>query len=68
MAVIATRWLGGMRALFPEEPLWLGLALQSVRYGLVGLWIILVWPWLSVKVGLTACESQRESRGDEAAR
>jgi membrane-associated phospholipid phosphatase len=58
----------GLRALFPQEPLWLGLALQSVRYGLAALWIILVWPWLSVKVGLAACESQRESRGGETGR
>lgn len=58
----------GLRALFPEDPLWLGLALQSVRYGLAALWIILVWPWLSVKIGLTACESQRKSRSDETGR
>jgi membrane-associated phospholipid phosphatase len=48
----------GLRAILPREPLWLGLALQGVRYGLAILWAILVWPWLFVKAGLAARESR----------
>jgi membrane-associated phospholipid phosphatase len=48
----------GLRAILPQEPLWLGLVLQAVRYGLAMLWAILVWPWLFVKIGLAARESQ----------
>jgi membrane-associated phospholipid phosphatase len=50
-------WMG-LRVIFPEEPLMLGLALRMVRYGLAMLWAILVWPWLFLKIGLGARESQ----------
>ncbi|MGE5602268.1 MAG: phosphatase PAP2 family protein [Nitrososphaerales archaeon] len=51
VAVLAGIWLG-LRAVFPREPLALGLGLRMVRYGLAMLWAILVWPWLFVKLGL----------------
>lgn len=44
-------WMG-LRVLFPQEPLVLGLALRMVRYGLAMLWAIALWPWLFVRVGL----------------
>lgn len=44
-------WMG-LRILFPQEPLVLGLALRMVRYGLAMLWAIVLWPWLFVRVGL----------------
>lgn len=44
-------WMG-LRILFPQEPLALGLALRMVRYGLAMLWAIALWPWLFVRVGL----------------
>jgi membrane-associated phospholipid phosphatase len=51
VAVLAGIWMG-LRAIFPQEPLALGLGLRMVRYGLAMLWAILVWPWLFVKIGL----------------
>lgn len=44
-------WMG-LRILFPQEPLLLGLVLRMVRYGLAMLWAIALWPWLFLKVGL----------------
>lgn len=44
-------WMG-LRMVFPQEPVELGLALRIVRYGLAMLWAIFVWPWLFVKIGL----------------
>lgn len=44
-------WLG-LRLLFPQEPLWLGLVLRTVRYGLAMLWAIALWPWLFVRLRL----------------
>ncbi|MGQ9766346.1 MAG: phosphatase PAP2 family protein [Anaerolineae bacterium] len=43
-------WMG-LRMLFPQEPLVLGLALRMVRYGLAMLWAIVIWPWLFVRIG-----------------
>jgi membrane-associated phospholipid phosphatase len=48
----------GLGAIFPREPLVLGLTLRVVRYGLAMLWAILVWPWLFLKIGLSARESE----------
>jgi len=50
---LAAIWFG-LRLVFPEEPLALGLVLRSVRYGLAMLWAIVFWPWLFVKLGLAA--------------
>lgn len=44
-------WMG-LRMIFPQEPLVLGLALRIVRYGLAMLWAIAIWPWLFVRIGL----------------
>lgn len=44
-------WMG-LRMIFPQEPLVLGLLLRVVRYGLAMAWAIVIWPWLFVKVGL----------------
>lgn len=48
-------WMG-LRILFPQEPLVLGLALRMVRYGLAMLWAIALWPWLFVRAGLAMRE------------
>lgn len=56
VAVLAAIWLG-LRVIFPQEPLALGLSLRVVRYGLAMLWAILVWPWLFVKIGLARREA-----------
>ncbi len=48
---LAAIWLG-LKILFPEEPLALGLVLRMVRYGLAMLWAIALWPWLFVRMGL----------------
>lgn len=48
---LAAIWLG-LKMIFPEEPLALGLALRIVRYGLAMLWAIAFWPWLFVRIGL----------------
>lgn len=53
---LAAIWLG-LRVIFPQEPLALGLALRFVRYGLAMLWAIALWPWLFVRIGL----GQREA-------
>jgi membrane-associated phospholipid phosphatase len=45
-------WMG--LALLPQESLSFGLLLRMVRYGIAMLWAILIWPWLFVKIGLSA--------------
>ncbi len=52
---LAAIWLG-LKILFPEEPLALGLVLRIVRYGLAMLWAIALWPWLFVRIGLGRIE------------
>jgi membrane-associated phospholipid phosphatase len=56
----------GLRFIFPQDPLLLGLASRVVRYGLAMLWAILVWPWLFLKIGLGARERQDYLSGDAA--
>jgi len=58
---LAAIWLG-LRLVFPEEPLALGLALRSVRYGLAMLWAIVFWPWLFLKLGLAAAAEKDTGR------
>ncbi len=53
---LAAIWLG-LKMIFPQEPLALGLVLRIVRYGLAMLWAIALWPWLFVRIGL----GQREA-------
>lgn len=48
---LAAIWMG-LRMIFPQEPLVLGLVLRFVRYGLAMLWAIAIWPWLFVRIGL----------------
>jgi hypothetical protein len=47
----------GLKAVFPEEISALGLALQTLRYALMMVWVALAWPWLFVRLGL----AQREA-------
>ncbi len=42
----------GLKAIFPAEPYGVGLALRAVRYALMLLWTVWVWPWLFVRSGL----------------
>jgi hypothetical protein len=44
----------GLRVIFPQEPLILGLALRVARYACAMLWAIVGWPWLFVRFGLGA--------------
>lgn len=50
MIGVVVLW-GGLKMLFPTEPLALGLALRVVRYAILMLWTAFLWPWLFVKVG-----------------
>lgn len=50
---LAAIWFG-LRLVFPQEPLALGLALRGVRYGLAMLWAIVFWPWLFLRLGLAS--------------
>ncbi len=56
VAVLLGIWMG-LRAVFPAEPLMLGLGLRVLRYGLAMLWAILGWPWLFVRIRLGRRES-----------
>lgn len=51
VAALLGIWLG-LRVLFPAEPLALGLILRIVRYALAMGWVIVIWPWLFVRIGL----------------
>ncbi|MEA5079009.1 MAG: phosphatase PAP2 family protein [Anaerolineaceae bacterium] len=42
----------GLKLVFPESPQWLGLSLRFVRYGLIGLWVTALAPWLFEKIHL----------------
>lgn len=44
-------WMG-LRLIFPQEPLAVGLALRVVRYACAMLWAIAGWPWLFVRLKL----------------
>lgn len=51
MAVAIAIWQG-LGALFPDDPLWLGIPLRFLRYALLGLWIAYWAPALFVRIGL----------------
>ncbi len=51
---------GGLKAIFPEDPLWLGLPLRFVRYTLLTLWVAYYGPWLFVKIGLAEQDPEPE--------
>lgn len=55
LILVALRF--GLKALFPEETLALGLAFRTLRYALMMLWVALAWPWLFVRLGLAQQES-----------
>jgi membrane-associated phospholipid phosphatase len=55
LILVALRF--GLKAIFPEETVALGLAFRTLRYALMMLWVALAWPWLFVRLGL----AQRES-------
>ena len=58
---LAAIWFG-LSLILPKEPLALGLALRSVRYGLAMLWAIVFWPWLFLKLGLAAAAEKDTGR------
>lgn len=52
----------GLRAVFPADPLAVGLALRVLRYALMMLWTLWIWPALFVRLGLGAGEFIRPLR------
>jgi membrane-associated phospholipid phosphatase len=54
VVLVALRF--GLKAIFPEDPLALGLAFRAMRYALMMLWAALAWPWLFVRLGLAKSE------------
>ena len=51
---------GGLRAVFPTDPIWLGLPLRFVRYALLTSWVAFYAPWLFVKIGLADQDAEPE--------
>jgi hypothetical protein len=49
----------GLRELFPEDPLWLGLSLRFVRYLLTLLWVAYYAPMLFVWLNMANAEPER---------
>jgi membrane-associated phospholipid phosphatase len=49
LVVLALRF--GLKAIFPEDPQFVGLAFRALRYGIIMLWVALGWPWLFVRLG-----------------
>ncbi len=47
----------GLKAVFPAEPMALGLMLRLVRYIIVLLWAVWLWPWLFVRLGWAGHET-----------
>lgn len=43
----------GLKLVLPENPAWLGLTLRFLRYGLIGLWVSALAPWLFEKLKLS---------------
>ncbi|KAF0110961.1 MAG: PAP2 superfamily protein [Chloroflexi bacterium] len=42
----------GLKMIFPEDPLLLGIILRFTRYGMIGLWVSALAPALFVKLGI----------------
>lgn len=55
MLVTLTIWYG-LREIFPEDPLWLGLSLRFVRYLLTLLWVAYYAPLVFVRLKLADAE------------
>jgi hypothetical protein len=51
MVITVAIWRG-LGAIFPAEPLWIGIPLRFVRYLLLGLWAAYYAPMLFVRLGL----------------
>lgn len=49
----------GLKAVFPSEPEILGLILRTVRYTMLILWAVWLWPLIFVRLGLAEHESRR---------
>lgn len=57
MGVTILLW-AGLKAVFPENPLWLAMVLRVVRYFLVALWITYYAPWTFVKTKLAQADPE----------
>ncbi|MBE2220013.1 MAG: phosphatase PAP2 family protein [Anaerolineae bacterium] len=55
MGVTILLW-AGLKAIFPEDPLWLAMVLRVLRYFLVALWITYYAPWVFVKTKLAQAD------------
>ena len=42
----------GLKLIFPEEPLFLGIVLRYLRYALIGAWVTLFAPWVFTRLKL----------------
>jgi membrane-associated phospholipid phosphatase len=42
----------GLKMVLPEEPFYIGILLRFIRYGLIGVWVSAVAPWLFFKLKL----------------
>lgn len=60
--VVALGIWGGLRAVFPAEPLWLALPLRFLRYLLLLLWVTYFAPWLFVRLRLASYDEESEVR------
>ena len=60
--VIAVLIWGGLRAIFPEDPLWLAIPLRFIRYGLLTFWLVYYAPLLFVRLGLADADPPTELR------
>jgi hypothetical protein len=55
MVVVVAIWFG-LREVFPEDPLWLGLTLRFIRYLLTLLWVAYYAPLIFVSLKLADAE------------
>ncbi|CUS04739.2 putative Phosphoesterase, PA-phosphatase related [Candidatus Promineifilum breve] len=60
--VVALGIWGGLRAIFPAEPLWLALPLRFLRYFLLLLWVTYFGPWVFVRLRLAQADPDSEVR------
>lgn len=57
LVVTFALWVG-LKAIFPEAPLWLAIILRVLRYFLVALWITYYAPWFFVKAKLAEADPE----------
>jgi len=60
--VVAVGIWAGLRAVFPVEPAWVALPLRFLRYLLLLLWVTYFAPWVFVRLGLAAADTEPEVR------